>query len=308
MISGALVFALVTLGCVAGPENGTTVASPATISAWGFLFDASTTVRAQAWRHVEQDWMTIQSASSAASPLIKRDGEELYRWELALDLSPASWWSGPGGRGEARVRFQQAGSGGGWLNVYSFEKGGFNRAVSRYVDGDSAAQAGLGCASPVSPVINLRRNGGLTNVYLTRHAEKAADPVDPPLTAQGVKRAEALADELGYAEITTIIVSTALRTKQTAAPLAARRGLTPVEFAPLNTAAIAQHILANHAGGNVLVVGHTNTIPAIITALGATPPLAAIPEDDFDNLFLVHRVVGSPTIKAVRRTYGAVSP
>ena len=294
--------------CVAGPENGKTVTSPASIAASGYLFDASTTVRAQAWRHAEQDWLTVQSATSGASPFVERDGEALFRWQMALDLAPATWWSGPGGRGEARVRFQQAGTSGGWVNVFSFEKGGFNCAVGRWADGDTAAQAGMACASPVAPVINLRRNGGLTSVYLARHAEKAADPVDPPLTPQGTKRAEALADELHYAEITAIVVSNLLRTQQTAAPLAARRGLTPVVFTAGDTAAIAQHILTNHAGGNVLVVGHTNTVPQIITALGATPPLAVIPEDDFDNLFLVHREVGTTAIKAVRRTYGAASP
>jgi hypothetical protein len=40
------------------------------------------------------------------------------------------------------------------------------------------------------------------------------------------------------------------------------------------------------AKGNALVIGHSNTIPPIVKALGiATPP--AIADDEFDKLFLV---------------------
>ena len=38
--------------------------------------------------------------------------------------------------------------------------------------------------------------------------------------------------------------------------------------------------------GNVLVVGHSNTVPEIIKALGVTTPVT-IGDNDFDNMFLV---------------------
>ena len=40
--------------------------------------------------------------------------------------------------------------------------------------------------------------------------------------------------------------------------------------------------------GNVLVVGHSNTVPEIIKSLGVSEPVA-IPDDQFDNLFVVIR-------------------
>jgi 2,3-bisphosphoglycerate-dependent phosphoglycerate mutase len=45
------------------------------------------------------------------------------------------------------------------------------------------------------------------------------------------------------------------------------------------------------ATGNVLVVGHSNTLPEILKGLGVTEPVT-IGEDEFDSLFVVTR--GSP--------------
>jgi len=42
------------------------------------------------------------------------------------------------------------------------------------------------------------------------------------------------------------------------------------------------------ATGNVLVVGHSNTLPGVIKALGITEPVS-IAEEDYDNLFVVIR-------------------
>ena len=40
------------------------------------------------------------------------------------------------------------------------------------------------------------------------------------------------------------------------------------------------------ATGNVLIVGHSNTIPDVVKELGVTPPVT-IGDDEFDNLFIV---------------------
>jgi probable phosphoglycerate mutase len=78
-----------------------------------------------------------------------------------------------------------------------------------------------------------------TTVLLVRHGESAPAhpdrpfPVrdghgDPPLDPVGVKQAELLADRLQHERVDAIYVTTLQRTHQTAAPLAARLGLTPV--------------------------------------------------------------------------------
>ncbi len=38
--------------------------------------------------------------------------------------------------------------------------------------------------------------------------------------------------------------------------------------------------------GNVLVVGHSNTVPEVIKAIGVATPVT-IGDDEFDNMFLV---------------------
>ena len=40
------------------------------------------------------------------------------------------------------------------------------------------------------------------------------------------------------------------------------------------------------ASGNVLVVGHSNTVPAVIKELGVAEPVS-IAETEYDNLFVV---------------------
>ncbi len=81
---------------------------------------------------------------------------------------------------------------------------------------------------------------GSTTVLLVRHGESApAHPDrpfplrdghgDPPLDPVGVHQAQLLADRLERETIHAIYVTTLIRTHETAAPLAARLGMTPTE-------------------------------------------------------------------------------
>lgn len=137
-----------------------------------------------------------------------------------------------------------------------------------------------------------------TTVYLVRHAEKAAVPAgDPPLNEAGRARAVELARLLGPLGIKAVFTSQFLRTKETARPLAEAAGLEPVivpmaadRSAPGGIAEgsikeLVDRIL-EHKGKAVLVVGHSNTLPLIIKALGAAP-VPDIPDAEYDNLFVV---------------------
>lgn len=150
-----------------------------------------------------------------------------------------------------------------------------------------------------------------TIVYLVRHAEKSTavpnDP-DPDLSAAGRVRATALAARLRGSGVTAIVTTQLKRTKETALPLAAELGLTPEVVATGGAAhpdSVAAAIM-RHRGGRVLVVGHSNTITAIIAALGG-PKLPNLCDSEYSTLFVV-RVTGAPSPVVVRQHYGAADP
>jgi broad specificity phosphatase PhoE len=63
--------------------------------------------------------------------------------------------------------------------------------------------------------------------------------------------------------------------------------------------------IRKHAGETVLVVGHSNTVPAIVEALGARRP-PAICDSQYDNLYVV-TVPPSGAVGTVRAKYGEPS-
>jgi len=150
-----------------------------------------------------------------------------------------------------------------------------------------------------------------TTVILVRHAEKGDTPAnDPGLTEAGAARAKALLAIAREAGVTAVITTQFARTRETARPAAEALGITS-EVARAGGAA-AQHaqdvarMVHAHAGGVVLVVGHSNTIPAIVAALGAPQP-PPICDSEYDDLYIV-TLGANPPAHVIRARYGAPSP
>ena len=150
--------------------------------------------------------------------------------------------------------------------------------------------------------------GGPTVVILVRHAEKGTTPAnDPPLTEAGKARADALAAALADANVQAVITTQLARTRETGRPLAEARHLTPEVVAAGGSGhahAVAEAV-RRHAGQTVLVVGHSNTVPAIIAALGG-PTLPDLCDSQYSNLFTL--VLDGSSARLVRGSYGAASP
>jgi phosphohistidine phosphatase SixA len=87
------------------------------------------------------------------------------------------------------------------------------------------------------------------------------------------------------AGVTAVFTSDARRTKETAGPLAARVHVTPEELPGLDATVHRDRVRAVN-GGIVVVVGHTNTVPPLITALDVVAHVE-IGADQFDRLFIV---------------------
>jgi broad specificity phosphatase PhoE len=121
-------------------------------------------------------------------------------------------------------------------------------------------------------------------VVIVRHAEKVDNSDDAELSSAGQARAQALARILKDAHITAIFTSERKRTQETAAPLSKSIGVAPTVVAAKDYPTLVSKL--RQAPGVALVVGHANTIPDIIKALGVDTPVQ-IPDDDYSDLFVV---------------------
>jgi phosphohistidine phosphatase SixA len=147
-----------------------------------------------------------------------------------------------------------------------------------------------------------------TTVFLVRHADKAENGSDDLHVPLGFNRADELVHVLGEAEINDIFHSNTVRARKTAEPLAAHLSLTTHEYPALDTQTLVNTIRTDHAGERVFVVGHSNTVPELITKLGGAS-IPNIAESDYDNLFVVTQCRcrwSSPTV--IRMKYGLPTP
>lgn len=144
-------------------------------------------------------------------------------------------------------------------------------------------------------------------VFLVRHAEKTLDGgIDPGLTEQGQQRAMHLIDLIKASNPAAIYTSQYQRTQQTGQPLATALNisLTIIAMDKSNTAQypalLLEQICALPKGSNALVIGHSNSIPAIVEAW-THEPAKPIADDEYDRLFLLRlnncQVIGSMDIR-----------
>jgi broad specificity phosphatase PhoE len=122
-------------------------------------------------------------------------------------------------------------------------------------------------------------------IFIVRHAEKASSGGnDPDLSLQGQKRADALAHILKDSEIRSVFVTEFKRTQETAAPTARAAHVSPTVIPANDIRPLVEKLRA--LNGNALVVGHGNTIPDLLKALGIPTPVS-IPDDDYTEIFAV---------------------
>jgi len=150
----------------------------------------------------------------------------------------------------------------------------------------ASRQEGAG-ATVASPA--LTDEGSASVVYLVRHAETAdggTAPTDPPLSPAGIQRAHYLRDMLADVWLTSVHTTDYRRTRATAMPSAAASGLTVSVYDPFDRQSAASLVDALRSPGRHLVVGHSNTTPALVAALGGDP-VSEISEREYDRLYIV---------------------
>lgn len=161
----------------------------------------------------------------------------------------------------------------------------------------SLAPSVVGAAGVAAP------DSSVATIILVRHAERDTMLIGPdhPLRAVGVLRAQDLVHTLGASGISTIYVTTWLRNRQTAMPLATFLGETLTVVHEVDET--VRRLRTRHFGETVLVVGHSDTVPQIIAALTGRPfpPPGRVPYDAMWVVTLPRQGHGS----LLRLRYGA---
>jgi 2,3-bisphosphoglycerate-dependent phosphoglycerate mutase len=140
--------------------------------------------------------------------------------------------------------------------------------------------------------------------YIVRHAEKNGNTDEAGLTAAGIERAVELERYLADKKLDTVFTSNIRRTILTGLSVALPQSLPqiPLKQAPQNELDnFIARIKNIRSTKNILVVGHTNTMPAIVQALSGES-IPAIPEHEYNNMYIITIKGKEKTL--VHTTYG----
>jgi len=121
---------------------------------------------------------------------------------------------------------------------------------------------------------------------LVRHAEKESSGDDPALNLVGQERAKRLADILKNIPLNQIMSTDYVRTKTTVEPLSAEKKLVVQMYDPSSQTDLFTDISVFNKH-NVMVVGHSNTIPGLANFLIGKPVFDDFSENDYDQIIII---------------------
>jgi broad specificity phosphatase PhoE len=149
----------------------------------------------------------------------------------------------------------------------------------------------LAVLAAIAAVLSTAVASAQKAVLVVRHGEKISDE-DERLTEAGRARAGRLVEMLKKSEIAAIYSTDTERTIGTVQPLADALGLkiriydTQPAKGNADFVELVDRLRSEAPDRVVLVVGHSNTVPLILRALGCREE-ATIASDEYDNLFVV---------------------
>ena len=164
----------------------------------------------------------------------------------------------------------------------------------------------LWIASPSTPVLRAQAS----TVIFVRHAEKAATPTaaDPDLSDVGRARVGELVAALAHFHLDAVYVTEYRRTRQTGDSIALAQHLVPMVVATkgdakVYAAALALELRRLPPGSSALVVGHSNTVGPVITALGG-PRVPDLCDGEYATLYLLELAGDKLPPRLLRAIYG----
>ena len=146
------------------------------------------------------------------------------------------------------------------------------------------------CTSPNSP----------KTIYIVRHAEKQLVGDDPELAYVGGVRAKKLAQILEDQDIKHIYSTDFKRTRLTAEPTSLASGVEITSYDPKNQEAFVEELRKKE--GNVLVVGHSNTVSQLANFfVGEGDKFPDLTDLEYDYIYVVTLESNSSTV--LRKLY-----
>lgn len=123
-------------------------------------------------------------------------------------------------------------------------------------------------------------------IYIVRHAEKKLEGNDPELAYVGGVRAEKLAQILEKEGIKHVFSTDYIRTRNTAKPTAEQAGIAIEVYDPKNQDALVEELRKRE--GNILVVGHSNTVSQLANYFsGDGEKFADLTDLEYDFIYVV---------------------
>ena len=134
-------------------------------------------------------------------------------------------------------------------------------------------------------------------VYLFRHAEKQIikGEDNPELTRAGFSRSNVLAQAMADITPGLIYSSEYTRTQQTVAPLAKQWGSDIIIKTAKDPEAQVKAALSN-CNKQVIIAGHSNTIPNLISLFGVMDEIA-IEDNQYGDLFIIEWENAKPKLR-----------
>lgn len=128
-----------------------------------------------------------------------------------------------------------------------------------------------------------------TTYFVARHAEKEAGPgSDPPLSAAGRQRAEALKYRLDKEPVAHVFATNYLRARNTAQPTADAKGLKLEVYNPRDTGFVRYIIQLKSRA--LLIIGHSNTVDELVNGLAGYKAIPGdLPESAYGDLFIIKK-------------------
>jgi broad specificity phosphatase PhoE len=158
------------------------------------------------------------------------------------------------------------------------------------------------------------QNNETTTLIIVRHAEEDRSKEEIPLTQGGSQRAKELARILENVKIDAVYSTPTDRTRGTARPMAEARGLSTNPYSYANYDELQpflDSILKKHRGKTVLISGHSDDVPAMLTMLrkewDGGKDVMLIPKPVYDNLYIVF-VPAAGSVTVLNLKYGKPTP